>query len=316
MNARLIFFISIGISFCVAVSPAGAADPPITSLAFAPDGKSVAACSQSGLRLYSWPGLKPGKKLETAALNLHDIAFSPSGDRIAVGGGIPADEGTVEVFSWPGGKPLQVLNDHKDSVMAVAWLSESSLASASLDHSVVLWDTGTGSPAKRLKGHSRGVSSLCFLAHKKILVSAGIDQSLRVWNLESGQLVHSLDNHTLPVHDLALRPGVGGLPMVASVSDDRTVRLWQPTIGRMVRFVRLNTRPLDVGWLPGGSRIVVTCSDGHLRLVDPVEVKVTKDLPAVEGWAYSLAVHPDDGSVVVGGSDGRLRRIIVGAARR
>ena len=122
MNARLIFFISIGISFCVAVSPAGAADPPITSLAFAPDGKSVAACSQSGLRLYSWPGLKPGKKLETAALNLHDIAFSPSGDRIAVGGGIPADEGTVEVFSWPGGKPLQVLNDHKDSVMAVALL--------------------------------------------------------------------------------------------------------------------------------------------------------------------------------------------------
>ena len=316
MNARLIFFISIGISFCVAVSPAGAADPPITSLAFATDGKSVAACSQSGLRLYSWPGLKPGKKLETAALNLHDIAFSPSGDRIAVGGGIPADEGTVEVFSWPGGKPRQVLTDHKDSVMAVAWLSESSLASASLDHSGVLWDTGTGSPVKRLKGHSRGVSSLCFLAHKKILVSAGIDQSLRVWNLESGQLVHSLDNHTLPVHALALRPGVGGLPMVASVSDDRTVRLWQPTIGRMVRFVRLNTRPLDVGWLPDGSRIVVTCADGHLRLVDPVEVKVTRDLPAVEGWAYSLAVHPDDGSVAVGGSDGRLRRLSAGVARR
>ena len=104
--------------------------------------------------------------------------------------------------------------------------------------------------------------------------------------------------------------------MVASVSDDRTVRLWQPTIGRMVRFARLNSRPLDVGWLPVGSRIVVTCSDGHLRLVDPVEVKVTKDLPAVEGWAYSLAVHPSDGSVVVGGSAGRLRRVSVGAARR
>ena len=316
MNARRFFFTSIGLFLCVAASPAGAEDPPITSLAFAPGGKSIAACSQSGLRIYSWPGLKPGKKLETIALNLHDVAFSPSGDRLAVGGGIPADEGMVEIFSWPAGKPLQVLNDHKDSVMGIAWLSGSSIASASLDHSVALWDTGLGSLVKRLKGHSRGVSSLCFLAKKKLLVSAGIDQSLRVWNLETGKLVHSLDNHTLPVHDLALRPGAGGLPMVASVSDDRTVRLWQPTIGRMVRFARLNSRPLDVGWLPDGSRIVVTCSDGHLRLVDPVEVKVTKDLPAVEGWAYSLAVHPSDGSVVVGGSAGRLRRVSVGSARR
>ena len=311
MNARFIFFTSIGLTLCLAPSPAGAGDPPITSLAFAPDGKSIAACSQAGLRIYSWPGLKPGKKIETNALNLHDLAFSPGGDRLAVGGGIPADEGTVEIFSWPAGKPLQVLNAHKDSVMGIAWLSGSSIASGSLDHSVVLWDTGTGSPLKRLKGHSRGVASLCFLEKKRLLVSAGIDQSLRVWDLETGKLVHSLDNHTLPVHGIALRPGAGGLPMVASVSDDRSVRLWQPTIGRMVRFARLATKPLDVGWLPDGSRIVAACTDGNLRLVDPLEVKVTRVLPAGPGWTYSLAVHPLDGSIAAGSSDGRIRRIII-----
>jgi WD40 repeat protein len=316
VNAKIIFLAGLGISLCVAGSLIEARDPPITSIAFAPDGKTVAACSQSGLRLYSWPGLKPGKKLETSALNLHDLAFSPSGDRLAVGGGIPADEGTVEIFSWPGGKPLQVLNDHKDSVMGIAWLSGSSIASGSLDHSVVLWDTTTGSLLKRLKGHSRGVSSLCFLEKKKLLVSAGIDQSLRVWNLETGKLVHSLDNHTLPVHGIALRPGSGGLPMIASVSDDRTVRLWQPTIGRMVRFARLDTKPLDVGWLPDGSRIVAACTDGNLRLVDPLEVKVTRTLPAGPGWTYSLAVHPLDGSVAAGGSDGRIRRISIATAKR
>jgi len=311
VNARSIFFPSIGLSLCLAASPARAGDPPITSLAFAPDGKSIAACSQAGLRIYSWPGLKPGRKLETSALNLHDVSFSPGGGRIAVGGGIPADEGTVEIFSWPGGKPLHVLNDHKDSVMGIAWLSGSSIASGSLDHSVVLWDTGTGSPLKRLEGHSRGVASLCFLEKKKLLVSAGIDQSLRVWNLETGKLVHSLDNHTLPVHDLALRPGTEGLPMVASVSDDRSVRLWQPTIGRMVRFARLKTRPLAVGWLPDSSRIVSACTDGNLRLVDPLEVKVTRTLPAGAGWIYSMAVHPLDGSIAAGSSDGRIRRIII-----
>ncbi len=56
------------------------------------------------------------------------------------------------------------------------------------------------------------------------MVSTGIDQNLRVWDLESGKLIRSLNNHTLPVPDLALRPGETGLPMAASAGEDRTVR--------------------------------------------------------------------------------------------
>ena len=135
-----------------------------------------------------------------------------------------------------------------------------------------------------------------------------MDRSLRVWKPESGRLIHSLNIHTRRVHNLTLRPGGEGLPMVASVSNDRSVRLWQPTIGRMVRFARLKSRPLDAEWLPDGSRVVVSCSDGHVRMVDPLTVQVTGDIPALAGWAYSLAVHPTDGSVLVAGQGGQLRR--------
>jgi WD40 repeat protein len=245
---------------------------------------------------------------------------------LAVGGGNPAREGIVEIFSWPEGKSLDILREHTDSVMAVAWRDASSLASASLDRSIILWDLQTGTPIQQFKGHSRGVSSLCFLNDKEMMVSTGIDQNVRVWNVASGELIRSMNNHTLPVPDLALRPGDTGLPMVASAGEDRTVRLWQPTIGRMVRFVRLKAEPLSVAWLNDGSMIVVACTDDHIRLIDPELVTVTQEIPAIDGWAYALAVHPTDpstssepalslpkgqASIVIGGTNGQVRRVSV-----
>ncbi|MGY8771217.1 MAG: WD40 repeat domain-containing protein [Pirellulales bacterium] len=307
MNFKLLLFAAISIG--LQVSSARSAEPPVTALAFAPDGNSVIACSQSGLQVYSWPELDQQKQLKVSAINLHDIAFSPSGDRLAVGGGSPAEDGSVEILSWPSGKSLQVLRNHSDSVTSVAWRDDSSLASASLDSTVNIWDLKTEKPILTLSGHSRGVSSICFLPDQNTLVTTGIDQSLRVWNSDSAEQIHGLIIHTQPVHDLATRPVSEGLSMVASASADRTVRLWQPTIGRMVRFAKLKSIPLNVAWLANGSKVAACCTNGHVYVIDPDTVEVTHDIPVVDGWAYSMGVHPTDGTLAVGGSDGQLRRI-------
>ncbi len=77
----------------------------------------------------------------------------------------------------------------------------------------------------------------------------------------------------------------------------------------MVRYVRLEAEPLNIAWMNSGTRILAACVDGRIRVIDPEEVEVTETLPAIDGWAYAIAVHPKDGSVTVGGTDGQLRRI-------
>lgn len=284
--------------------------PPITSLAFSHDGKSVVGGSQAGLHVYDFPALSLQRRIKVEARNINALAFSPDGHRLAVGGGNPASEGIIEIFSWHDGKSLRILKEHRDSVTAIAWRDASSLASASLDRRIIVWDLQTGTSIQQLEGHSKGVSSLCFLSDKERLVSTGIDQSVRVWDLTSGGLIRSMNNHTLPVHDIALRPDASGLPMIVSAGDDRTVRFWQPTIGRMVKFARLEEPPLNVAWLNNGTRIVAACTDGAIRIVDPDSVEVTDKIHAIDGWAYALAVHPTDGSVVVGGPNAQIRRIV------
>ena len=285
-------------------------EPPITDLAFTPEAKHVVAVSQSGIHVYSWPELDHKRTIRTSALNLHCLAFSPNGSHIAVGGGAPSEEGVVEVFSWPDGEPVARFDSHKDSVRSVVWQDDVKLLSGSIDRDIKLWHLKKETNAvSTLKGHSRSVDSICLIGNGRTLVSSGADQSLRVWDVEAGSLIRSLNQHTKPVNALRLRPMRDGLPMVASAARDKTIRFWQPTIGRMVRYIRLDSEPLNIAWTNDGDRILATCVDGRLRVIDPIEVTVTQDLPATDGWAYAIAVHPHDHSAAIGGINGQIRKV-------
>ena len=282
-------------------------EPPITDIAFATDGKSLVSCSQKGLQVFSWPDLRLQKTVEVSCANLHCIAFSPDGNQLAVGGGNPSDEGIVEIFSWPDYKSQMKLSGHDDSVLSVVWRGNKHLVSASLDRLLTLWDLEKQAAAKTYQGHSRGVSSACILKTGE-MVTAGHDQSVRVWDGQSGALIRSLNQHTKPINAMAVCPLASGKPMVATAAGDRTIRFWQPTIGRMMRYVRLESEPLDIAWI-SESRMVASCVDGQARVVDTANVKVLQTLPGIQGWAYAVATHPNDGTIAIAGSEGQLQRV-------
>lgn len=284
--------------------------PPVTALAVAPDGKFVLVGSQAGLEVRSYPSLEPLRTLPTELPNVHDLAFSPDGKTLAVAGGNPSKRGAVEFFNWPEGKRLRDVALHRDCVAKVAWRSDSKvIVAAGGGANVSLVEVESAKVLRTLDGHSKGVLAVAFLPGEGQLVSAGLDESVRLWDAKTGEALRGFANHTRPVTDLAVRPGDAKVPTVVSVSEDRTVRLWQPTVGRLVRFARLDTVPLAVAWSRDGTHIVTACKDGRVRVLDPDTMDVTEALDALDGVAYSLAVAPD-GAVIVGGQSGQVKRIV------
>lgn len=297
----------------LAVGTIPAATPPVTALAISPDGREVVVGSQAGLEVRTWPGLEPARSLGTELDHVHDLAFSPDGKTLAAVGGTPARRGTVELLRWPSGELVRRFSPHRDLIYAVTWRADSAaVATAGADSAVWLHPVAGDVAGRKLDGHSRGVLAAVFLPGDAGLLSAGVDASLRLWDHRTDSVMRTLSHHTQSVNDLAVRPVGGmGLPFVVSVGDDRTVRFWQPTIGRLVRFARLTTIPFAVVWTPDGQAVVVACKDGRVRRIDPDTAQMIDDQPAVEGPAYALAVAPN-GALVVGGANGAVKRVTIG----
>ncbi len=240
--------------------------------------------------------------------------------RLTIVGGDPAERGVL----------LQV--DLSDASIEERWRIETSddllLDAVLLGSDPAYWTAGRDARLRRvdprdpkhvtlLEGHSGPVTRLLPLGETE-LISASRDQSLRVWDLNAARLVRELQQHVGGVVDLLRTSDAGERPQVVSLGLDRTVRLWQPTIGRMVRFVRLDApgRCLIAGVDP--LSVLVPTDDGRLVTLDLATARVVDSLELPRDETSGTAVprftatrDPLDGTLWLGGPFGRIDRVAI-----
>jgi WD40 repeat protein/transcriptional regulator with XRE-family HTH domain len=283
----------------------------VDSVAFSPDGKTLASGGASGVRMWDVATGRPIRHpLAGSAGGVDRVTFSRDGKTVAGACG----DNTVRLWDVATGRPIgHPPTAGTGPLFSVAFSPDGkTLASASGDGTVRLWNAATDRPMGDLvTGHSHGVyspASVAFSPDGKSLASGGGDGTVRLWNAATGRSTgEPLTGHTAGIYAVAFSPDGKTL---ASGSADGTVRLWDVAIGRQSgNPLAGHTGPVrPVVLSPDGKTLASGSADGTVQLWDAATGRPAgQPLTGHTDEVTSVAFSPDSKTLATGSLDHTVR---------
>jgi len=190
----------------------------------------LAASDDMRLRVFNYNTMEKIKEFEAHGDYIRSIEVHPSLPYVLS----CSDDMTIKLWDWERGfECTQMFEGHAHYVMQVKFNPKdtNTFATASLDRSIKVW--GLGSPVAHytLEGHERGVNCVDYYpsGDKPYILSGADDRTVKIWDYQTKSIVHSLEGHSHNVCSVMFHPK---LPIIASASEDGTVRIWQSTTYR------------------------------------------------------------------------------------
>ncbi len=313
-------------------------DGQINSVAFAPDGRTLATGMGDG-SVVLWD---PATGQKRSSLQGHDsgvtaVAYSPDGTRLATSGG---QDGTVKVWDVAAGKALVSLKVPTGPVVSSVNLAFSpdgaTLAAGYGDAAVRLWDVARGEGTAALQGHAYPVVGVAFSADGKLLASGGSDGTVRLWNPATGRPLKTVQG---PLRRIDGRAGPAPLDSVtlspdgkvmatectdnapkASMKDldEKTVFLWNLPVDRPYATLRGHTNSgAAVAFSPDSKTLALAAEEGTydqnrhvVNLWDTATGRELGTAATYENTVQYVLWSPDGKTLATGdGSEVRLRPV-------
>jgi WD40 repeat protein len=251
---------------------------PLLSLAFAPDGKSLACGIGSEVWLYDLASEAAGRIVTSHHYGVTSVAFTPDGVGIISG----SHDHTV--------KRTSIATRREEWEAAGAFEQVNSVA-LSADGALL----ATGSSDGRF---ARGV---------RPAGAKGIGPgSVRLWDARTGRLLRRLGESSDQIMAVALSRDGGRIAAGGASRDGAgVVHVWNAAGGAPVWSMRDHAAEvLAVAFAPDGSTLASASADGLINVREPETASVARGMPGHAGGATSLAFSADGAALACGGGDG------------
>ncbi|MET7457630.1 helix-turn-helix domain-containing protein [Streptomyces sp. NPDC005574] len=271
---------------------------PVNSVAFAPDGRTLATGSTDGTVTLR----RLADRRTTATFRMpgrvRSVAFSSDGRTLAAG----ATGAPVRLWDVADHRTKAVLPASTEGARAVAFAPRGrGLAVAASDGTVQVWDADSGRRVASFTGHVGQVDALAYAPDGRVLASAGADRTVRLWDTVRERRAGVLTGHTDEVYGVAFAPDGRSL---ASGGADRTVRLWDPARRRTTAVLSGHSDDVNaVAYTPDGTTVVSAGGDGTTRLWDVLSGKQTLTLTGHTDYTMGVAVNAAGTMLATAGFD-------------
>ena len=279
----------------------------IIQIAYSLDGKHLAAAGSAGIWIYDMTTYREVALLTEYTGPISSISFSPDGKTIVSG----SDDGNVRLWDVLTGERLQTFTRNANQVLSVAFSPDGKIIASGGDDTseegpgvgIHLRDAHTGELLKVLEGNKYGTLSVCFSPDGKTLASGGdrsSDNILLLWDVDTGEPIETFRSHERFGSFTSVTFSPDG-NIIASASRDKTIRLWSPHTGLLLKTISGHTEPVNsVIFSPDGKLFISAAADG-IRVWDTDTNELIKFLPVP---AFSVVFSPDGNTFVSGSSDG------------
>jgi WD40 repeat protein len=220
-----------------------------TRAAFSPDGKLLAAASRDGqVVVYDAATLKEVRRLLRSEQGVMSLAFAPDSRQLAIGCIEDRKEprpDLVRLWDVTTGKEVRRYTGQPELMIKSVCFSPDGrlLAAGGWSGAIQLWDSATGTPARRLMARGSSGSRAFFSPDGRMLAATGHDGIVYLWEVATGAQRRRWTGHLGMSTALAVAPGG---QLVARGGMDTTVLLW--SVGGSRGKANLSAADLAAHW--------------------------------------------------------------------
>jgi RNA polymerase sigma factor (sigma-70 family) len=285
---------------------------PFWTGAIAPDGKTLITTRRNGTaQVWDLPNRKLLRSFRMAAppfdVNGAKCVHSPDGNCIAV----VTIDGSIRVCDVAGGKEMEQLRSHSDSIMAAAFTTDSKQLILAVDGAAILGtrDVATGKDMGRVRRLTAPAVNLAFSPNGQWLAGACVTSKegsaaktiISYVDWTKGGQAGMVGGNSLAENMLAFSPDGRFVFAPDRLSSGRILTQWDLGTGRAIRQYPEHHAPIQsIAFTPDGKTLITP--DTSLRFWD---WKTGQEMrPASGGGEHCYALTPDGKAIAEGDSTG------------